>query len=32
MDESFYLFLGLKLGKNIPDFYELITAPAMKVS
>ncbi|XP_053477209.1 pyridine nucleotide-disulfide oxidoreductase domain-containing protein 2 isoform X1 [Ictalurus furcatus] len=22
---------GLKLGKNIPDFYELITAPAMKV-
>ncbi|XP_065152113.1 pyridine nucleotide-disulfide oxidoreductase domain-containing protein 2 isoform X2 [Paramisgurnus dabryanus] len=22
---------GLMLGKNIPDFYELITAPAMKV-
>ncbi|XP_062852233.1 pyridine nucleotide-disulfide oxidoreductase domain-containing protein 2 [Trichomycterus rosablanca] len=22
---------GLKLGKNIPDFYELITAPAMKI-
>ncbi|XP_072534087.1 pyridine nucleotide-disulfide oxidoreductase domain-containing protein 2 [Salminus brasiliensis] len=22
---------GLKLGKNIPDFYELITAPIMKV-
>ncbi|KAI5108078.1 pyridine nucleotide-disulfide oxidoreductase domain-containing protein 2, partial [Silurus meridionalis] len=22
---------GLKLGKNIPDFYELLTAPAMKV-
>uniref|UniRef100_A0A8C1TTJ9 Pyridine nucleotide-disulfide oxidoreductase domain-containing protein 2 n=1 Tax=Cyprinus carpio TaxID=7962 RepID=A0A8C1TTJ9_CYPCA len=22
---------GLKLGKNIPDFYELVTAPAIKV-
>ncbi|XP_051507311.1 pyridine nucleotide-disulfide oxidoreductase domain-containing protein 2 [Myxocyprinus asiaticus] len=22
---------GMKLGKNIPDFYELITAPVMKV-
>ncbi|KAK9964155.1 hypothetical protein ABG768_005353 [Culter alburnus] len=22
---------GLKLGKNIPDFYELVTAPVMKV-
>ncbi|XP_063047909.1 pyridine nucleotide-disulfide oxidoreductase domain-containing protein 2 [Engraulis encrasicolus] len=22
---------GLKLGKNIPDFYELVTAPIMKV-
>ncbi|KAM9476416.1 pyridine nucleotide-disulfide oxidoreductase domain-containing protein 2 isoform 2-T2 [Clarias gariepinus] len=22
---------GLKLGKNIPDFYELLTAPAVKV-
>lgn len=25
------VFEGLKLGKNIPDFYELITAPVMKV-
>lgn len=25
------MFKGLKLGKNIPDFYELVTAPVMKV-
>jgi len=25
------VFKGLKLGKNIPDFYELVTAPVMKV-
>src|SRR4029434_2735483 len=25
------LFTGLRLGKNIPDFYELVTAPIMKV-
>lgn len=24
-------FVGLGLGKNIPDFYEILTAPATKV-
>lgn len=25
------LLKGFKLGKNLPDFYELLTAPAQKV-
>lgn len=27
----FFEFEGLALGKNIPDFYEIVTAPMMKV-
>ena len=27
----FFNFKGLKLGRNIPDFYEIVTAPIMKV-
>lgn len=27
----FFEFEGLALGKNIPDFYEIVTAPIMKV-
>ena len=27
----FFNFKGLKLGRNIPDFYEIVTAPILKV-
>lgn len=32
-DDLFYIFEfeGLTLGRNIPDFYEIVTAPIMKV-